>query len=195
MRNQINLFILTLFTVIFFVPLGYASSKYPIGSGLVLNQGNFSIYEGSVMEIQQQNRQLKLKSIDGITNFTAPPEMKNFDQIQVGDDVKVSLEISVTIEKLPKSTSIRSKTLDTAQTINPETTKPGKTISRKTSIESQVLSKNRAERFIVIKNLNDEEEKIQIAKSSFLKQLKVGDTIKVTYYDRMNAIVSSRLSH
>ncbi len=192
MQNQIIKPFFALLALLFLMPLSNAYAKQPSGNGILLNQGNFSIYEGSVIEINPQARELTLKSIDGLTVFKAPQDMKNFDQIQIKDEVKVTLEVSVTIEKLPKSSSIRSKTLDTSQTINPDTAKPGKVISRKMSIESQILSKNREERYVVIKNLNDEDEKIQITRSSFFKQLKVGDTIKVSYDDRMKAIVSSR---
>ncbi|SMC51857.1 hypothetical protein [Polynucleobacter kasalickyi] len=192
MQNQIIKPFFALLALLFLMPLSNAYAKQPSGNGILLNQGNFSIYEGSVIEINPQARELTLKSIDGLTVFKAPQDMKNFDRIQIKDEVKVTLEVSVTIEKLPKSSSIRSKTLDTSQTINPDTAKPGKVISRKMSIESQILSKNREERYVVIKNLNYEDEKIQITRSSFFKQLKVGDTIKVSYDDRMKAIVSSR---
>jgi hypothetical protein len=192
MLNQINKSFFVFTTFLFLIPFQVVSAKSTVGSGLLLKQGNFSVYEGSVIEIKPQSRELILKSVDGMTTFKAPVEMKNFDQVQIRDDVKVTLEVSVTIEKLAKNSSIRTKTLDTAQTVNPDTEKPGKVISRKTSIESQILSKNREERYVVIKNLNDEEEKIQIAKSKFFNQLKVGDSIKVSYFDQMKAIVSSQ---
>jgi len=169
----------------------FAVNKSLKGTGVVLSQANFSIYEGTVSKININNRELTLISSDGQTIFKAPPDLKNFQQVQVGDKVQVSLEIFVTIEKLSKNSAVRSKTLDSSQTSSSESSKPEKTITRKTTIESQILSKNSEEHFVVIKNINDEQEKIQINKASFLRKLKVGDTIRVSYQDQMKAIISS----
>jgi len=169
----------------------YAANKTLLGKGIVLTQGEFSIYEGTVSKINNKNRELTLTSSDGQTVYKAPPEMKNFQQVQIGDQVKVSLEIFVTIEKLSKTSAVRTKTLDTSQSSNLESAKPGKTMTRNVTIESQILSKNSEEHYVVIKNTNDEEEKIQVNKASFLRKLNVGDTIKITYSDQMKALVSS----
>jgi hypothetical protein len=169
----------------------YALDKKLSGSGVVLSQSDFSIYEGKVSKINGKTRELTLTGVDGQTVYKAPPEMKNFQQVQVGDQVKVSLEVFVSVEKLSKSSAIRSKTLDSSQSSNPESSKPGKTITRKTTIESQIISKIDDEYYIVIKNINDEDEKIKINKVSFYRQLKVGDTIKVSYQDQMKAIIWS----
>jgi ribosomal protein L19 len=169
----------------------FAVNKSLKGTGVVLSQANFSIYEGTVSKININDRELTLISSDGQTIFKAPPDLKNFQQVQVGDKVQVSLDIFVTIEKLSKNSAVRSKTLDSSQTSSSESSKPEKTITRKTTIESQILSKNSEEHFVVIKNINDEQEKIQINKASFLRKLKVGDTIRVSYQDQMKAIISS----
>lgn len=169
----------------------YAANKTLLGKGIVLTQGEFSIYEGTVSKINNKNRELTLTSSDGQTVYKAPPEMKNFQQVQIGDQVKVSLEIFVTIEKLSKTSAVLTKTLDTSQSSNLESAKPEKTMTRKIAIESQIISKNTEEHYVVIKNTNDEEEKIQVNKASFLRKLNVGDTIKITYSDQMKALVSS----
>jgi hypothetical protein len=169
----------------------YAANKTLLGKGIVLTQGEFSIYEGTVSKINNKNRELTLTSSDGQTVYKAPPEMKNFQQVQIGDQVKVSLEIFVTIEKLSKTSAVLTKTLDTLQSSNLESAKPEKTMTRKIAIESQIISKNTEEHYVVIKNTNDEEEKIQVNKASFLRKLNVGDTIKITYSDQMKALVSS----
>ena len=168
----------------------YAANKTLLGKGIVLTQGEFSIYEGTVSKINN-NRELTLTSSDGQTVYKAPPEMKNFQQVQIGDQVKVSLEIFVTIEKLSKTSAVLTKTLDTSQSSNLESAKPEKTMTRKIAIESQIISKNTEEHYVVIKNTNGEEEKIQVNKASFLRKLNVGDTIKITYSDQMKALVSS----
>ena len=169
----------------------YAANKPLLGKGVVLKQGEFSIYDGVVSKINTKNRELTLSSPDGQNVFIAPPEMKNFQQVQVGDQVKVTLEIFVTIEKLSKTSAVRSKSLDTSQSSNLESAKPGKTMTRKITIESQILSKNSEEHYVMIKNTNDEEEKIQVNKASFLRQLNVGDTIKISYQDQIKALISS----
>ncbi|WP_108645728.1 hypothetical protein [Polynucleobacter rarus] len=169
----------------------YAANKTLLGKGIVLTQGEFSIYEGTVSKINNNNRELTLTSSDGQTVYKAPPEMKNFQQVQIGDQVKVSLEIFVTIEKLSKTSAVLTKTLDTSQSSNLESAKPEKTMTRKIAIESQIISKNTEEHYVVIKNTNGEEEKIQVNKASFLRKLNVGDTIKITYSDQMKALVSS----
>jgi ribosomal protein L19 len=192
MKNHLIKIIIVSFT--FFQGLNspsYALDKKLSGSGVVLSQGDFSIYEGKVSKINSKNRELTLTNVDGQTVYKAPPEMKNFQQVQVGDQVKVNLEVFVTVEKLSKSSAVRSKTLDSSQAYSPESSKPGKTLTRKTTIESQIISKIDDENYVVIKNINDEEEKIKINKASFFRQLKVGDTIKVSYQDQMKAIVWS----
>ncbi len=192
MRKNLIKILILLFTFLQgLTSYSYAVNKSHSGTGVVLSQGNFSIYDGTVSNINANTRELTLISSDGRTVFKAPPELKNFQQVQVGDRVQVSLEIFVTIEKLSKSSAIRSKTLDSSQVSGSESSKPEKTITRKTTIESQILSKNSEEHFVVIKNINDEQEKIQINKASFLRKLKVGDTIKVSYQDQMKAIISS----
>ncbi len=192
MRKNLIKILILLFTFLQgLTSYSYAVNKSHSGTGVVLSQGNFSIYEGIVSKINTNNREWTLISSDGQTIFKAPPDLKNFQQVQVGDRVQVSLEIFVTIEKLSKNSAIRTKTLDSSQVSSSESSKPEKTITRKTTIESQILSKNSEEHFVVIKNINDEQEKIQINKASFLRKLKVGDTIKVSYQDQMKAIISS----
>jgi len=192
MQNRLIKPLFLLFTFVLAVNChSYAANKALLGKGIVLTQGEFSIYEGTVSKINDKNRELTLTSSDGQTIFTAPPEMKNFQQVQVGDQVKVSLEIFVTIEKLSKTSEVRSKTLDTSQSSNLESAKPGKTMTRKLTIESQILSKNSEEHYVVIRNTNDEEETIQVNKASFLRKLNVGDTIKISYSDQIKALVSS----
>jgi hypothetical protein len=192
MQNHLIKFVILLFSLVLgLYSHSYAANNPFLGKGIVLTQGEFSIYKGTVSKINNINRELTLTSSDGQTVFIAPPEMKNFQQVQVGDQVKVSLEIFVTIEKLSKTSAVRTKTLDTSQSSNLDSSKPGKTMSRKITIESQIISKNSEEYYVVIKNTNDEEEKIQVNKSSFLRKLNVGDTIKISYSDQIKALVSS----
>lgn len=170
----------------------FASSKNSSSNGYLLKDANFSIYEGTVTKINPKTRELSLKSVDGEVVYKAPHEMKNFPQVQIGDEIKVTFEVSVHVEKLPNGSQIRTKTLDTSNTSAPVGAKPAQTMTRKTSIEAPVIGKNEVEKYVVIKNLNDEEEKIHINQMSFLKHIKVGDALKISYFDKMKSIVSSK---
>ena len=93
----------------------------------------------TVEAIDTQNRLLVLHGPGGVATILAGPEIKNFDQIHVGDEVKVTYT-SALAANITKSKDQAATTVDAATYAAPQGSKPaaavGATIKTTVTIES-----------------------------------------------------------
>jgi DNA gyrase/topoisomerase IV subunit B len=78
----------------------------------------------TIEAIDSENRLLSLRGPNGMATIVAGPEIKNFDQIHVGDEVKVTYT-SALAAKITKSKEQASTTVDAASYSAPTGSKPG----------------------------------------------------------------------
>jgi hypothetical protein len=141
----------------------------------------------TIEAIDTENRLLALRGPNGMATIQAGPEIKNFDQIHVGDEVKVTytaaLAANITKSKDPATTQV-----DAASYTAPTGSKPaaavGATIKTTVVIESvdtsfETVTFKRADGYVrTIAPASPEGKK-------FIKTLKKGDKVDVEYTEAL----------
>jgi hypothetical protein len=141
----------------------------------------------TVEAIDTENRLLSLRGPSGTATILAGPEIINFPQIHVGDEVKVKYTAAVAA-KITKSKETPTTKLDTRMDTAPAGSKPsasvGATISTTVQIESvdtsfDTVTFKRADGFVrTIAPASPEGKK-------FIRTLKKGDMVDVSYTEAL----------
>ena len=176
MKRAITLALLGLVTT-----MGCAAAKEPFVKKDVVEAS------ASIEAIDTENRLLVLRGPGGIATIQAGPEIKNFDQIHVGDEVKVTYT-SALAAKLTKSKDQAATQVDTASYTAPTGSKPaaavGATIKTTVVIESvdtsfETVTFKRPDGYVrTIAPATPEGKK-------FIKTLKKGDKVDVEYTEAL----------
>ena len=141
----------------------------------------------TIEAIDTENRLLSLRGPSGMATIQAGPEIKNFDQIHVGDEVKVTYTAAVAA-KVTKSKEQAATTVDAASYTAPTGSKPagavGATIKTTVVIESvdtsfETVTFKRPDGYVrTIAPASPEGKK-------FIKTLKKGDKVDVEYTEAL----------
>jgi len=141
----------------------------------------------TVEAVDTENRLISLRAPGGTATILAGPEIVNFPQIHVGDEVKVKYTVAVAAN-ITKSKATPTTTLDTQAHTAPEGAKPsasvGATISTTVQIESvdtsfETVTFKRPDGFVrTIAPASPEGKK-------FIKTLKKGDMVDVSYTEAL----------
>ena len=141
----------------------------------------------TIEAIDTENRLLSLRGPGGMATIQAGPEIKNFDQIHVGDEVKVTYTSAVAA-KVTKSKEQGATTVDAASYTAPTGSKPagavGATIKTTVVIESvdtsfETVTFKRPDGYVrTIAPASPEGKK-------FIKTLKKGDKVDVEYTEAL----------
>jgi hypothetical protein len=141
----------------------------------------------TVEAVDSENRLISLRGPNGPATILAGPEIKNFAQIHVGDEVKVKYTVALAA-KISKSKAAATATLDTQEHVAPEGSKPsasvGATISTTVQIESvdtsfDTVTFKRSDGFVRTIAPSSPEGK------KFIRTLKKGDMVDVSYTEAL----------
>jgi hypothetical protein len=141
----------------------------------------------TVEAVDSENRLISLRGPNGPATILAGPDIVNFPQIHVGDQVKVKYTVAVAAA-ITKSKATPTTKLDTQAYQAPAGSKPsasvGATISTTVQIESvdtsfETVTFKRADGFVrTIAPASPEGKK-------FIKTLKKGDMVDVSYSEAL----------
>ncbi len=161
--------------------LGCAATKEPF-------QREDTVEATATIEaIDPESRLLVIHAPGGIATVEAGPEVRNFDQIRVGDKVKVTYTAAVAAA-ITKSKAKPTETYDAAAIAAPIGAKPaaavGQTITTTVQIESvdtsfDVVSFRRPDGFVRSIAVSSPEAK------KFIRTLKKGDMVDVAYTEAL----------
>lgn len=161
--------------------LGCATAKEPF-------QKEDTVEASATIEaIDKQNRLLSVRGPGGVATIVAGPEIRNFDQIHVGDKVKVTYTAAVGAA-ITKSKEKPTTTYDAAAIAAPIGAKPagavGATVSTTVQIESvdtsfDAVTFKRPDGFLRTIAVSSPEGK------KFIRTLKKGDMVDVTYTEAL----------
>jgi hypothetical protein len=142
----------------------------------------------TIEAIDPESRLLVIRTPDeGIATMFAGPEIRNFEQIKVGDKVKVTYTAAVAAA-ITKSKAKPTETYDAAAITAPAGSKPaaavGQTITTTVQIESvdtsfDVVSFKRPDGFVRSIAVESPEAK------KFIRTLKKGDMVDVAYTEAL----------
>ena len=153
---------------------------------------SYLLYEGEVVKIDKKTRTITFKNKEGESKFVAGPEIKNFDQIKKGDRLSVSYELAVAIELIKtKSDGVRSKVETNTVTSSKANEKPSETIANKTTITADIVEVNRDKKLVSVKGPSGKVTTVTVKNPALLADVKVGEQVKVIYYDAMAASITA----
>jgi len=155
-------------------------------------ENRYQLYEGEVVKIDKKTRTLTFKNKEGTSKFVAGPEITNFDQIKKGDRVNVTYELAVAIELIKtKSDGIRSKVETSTVTQSKANEKPSEKIANKTTIIADIVSVDREKKLVSVKGPSGKVTTVTVKNPELLKDVNVGEQVKVIYYDAMAASITT----
>ena len=152
----------------------------------------YQLYEGEVVKVDKKTRTITFKNKDGESKFVAGPDIKNFDQIKKGDRVNVNYELAVAIELIKtKSDGVRTKVETNTVTKSKSNEKPSETIANKTTIIADIVEVNREKKLVSVKGPSGKITTVTVKNPALLADVKVGEQVKVIYFDAMAASIST----
>ena len=179
-----------------FIALPYTLTSHAQTKPVVIDaaaiDNSYLLYEGEVVKIDKKTRTITFKNKEGESKFVAGPEIKNFDQIKKGDRLSVSYELAVAIELIKtKSDGVRSKVETNTVTSSKANEKPSETIANKTTITADIVEVNRDKKLVSVKGPSGKVTTVTVKNPALLADVKVGEQVKVIYYDAMAASITA----
>jgi len=179
-----------------FIALPYTLTSHAQTKPTVIDaaaiDNSYLLYEGEVVKIDKKTRTITFKNKEGESKFVAGPEIKNFDQIKKGDRLSVSYELAVAIELIKtKSDGVRSKVETNTVTSSKANEKPSETIANKTTITADIVEVNRDKKLVSVKGPSGKVTTVTVKNPALLADVKVGEQVKVIYYDAMAASITA----
>jgi hypothetical protein len=152
------------------------------GTGTVTSAVKMS---ARVEAIDKAQRQLTLKGPKGnVRTLTAGPDVRNFDQINVGDMVVVRYveELTLTLKKDGKELRSNTEVTDGARSKAGE--KPAGVVGRQVEVTADVIATNAKTQTLTLKGPNRTVE-LKVPDPKQFKMVKVGDQIQAVYTEAL----------
>jgi len=150
----------------------------------------------SITAIDSASRKITLKSQDGKTfDVIAGPEVKNFNQINVGDKVTVeylkafSAEVKKTAKGETKPAASMTKETESASAKPGD--KPAGAEGVKVTILADVVAVDKKKKTITLKGPNGKVVKLDVKNPDHFNVVKKGDQVEIVYVEAMAISVTS----
>jgi Cu/Ag efflux protein CusF len=135
----------------------------------------------TVKGIDYETRTLTLESQNGATeSYRASPDIKNFDQIQVGDKVRATVTDALAVAVRRSGTPPNGGEA-VAVSLAPKGAKPGILVERTAEATAKIVNVDPASRTITVTELPSGPKTIKLAPSANVSDLKKGDDVVVRY--------------
>lgn len=187
-----------IFAALFGTTVANAQSTPPAGAAkptiidAAVTENVYQLYEGEVVKVDKKTRTITFKNKEGESKFVAGPDIKNFDQIKKGDRVNVNYELAVAIELIKtKSDGVRTKVETNTVTKSKANEKPSETIANKTTIIADIVEVNREKKLVSVKGPSGKITTVTVKNPALLADVKVGEQVKVIYFDAMAASITT----
>lgn len=155
-------------------------SKLPAGEGVEL--GTAYVMTASVVGIDKQDRTLMLRGQQGdVVTVEVPDEARNFNQIEVGDTLKVTYYKAVALYIGEHGTQPKA---DAGAVVarTPKGEKPGAFAVGAVDVSATVQAINKSKRAVTFKGPDGHEKTISVDPSiKEFDTLRVGDVIHIRY--------------
>ena len=145
----------------------------------------------TVEKIDAKTREVTLKREDGSTvAIVAGDEVRNFDQIEVGDVVETEVIEALAVAVEPASTKVLERREEISGYRAQPGEKPGAKTTRTVEITAEVKALDRKSRTAVVKGPNQTVE-VKVADDVDLSNVKVGDNVRLVYIESVSIEVKS----
>ncbi len=144
----------------------------------------------TVDAIDAANRTVTLKGPEGQTRtLKAGPEVRNFDQIKVGDLVKATFleELAVFVKK---SDAPPSADETTTVTLAPKGAKPGVVVTDTKVVTAKIESVNQKKRTVTLKGPDGKKKTLKVGKNvANFHEVKKGDEVYIRFTEALAILV------
>ena len=149
--------------------------------------GETQTVTATIEAIERQTRQVTLKSEDGTYEvLTAPPTVKRFDELKVGDKLRFQYYESVTlVPHAPGTKPIDSST--GGRTPNAADNRPGGTLAVQRTITATITAIDMNVPSVTFKGPNGWTYSSKVEDKAALAKVKVGDQFDITWTNAMIA--------
>ena len=167
------------------------AQQAPTGAVVTANEpGKVAVAEtvkasATVSAIDKATRKVSLKAASGKTfEVVAGPEVKNFDQVKVGDQLVVQYVQALTME-VKKGGGLRESTQSSDSTKNKPGQKPGGAVASEVTVTADVLAVDPKASTITVKGPNGHVVDLKVKNPEHFKVVKVGDQIQAVYVEAL----------
>jgi len=142
--------------------------------------------EATVAAIDPATRKVTLKLKDGKTRtITAGDEVRNFDQIKVGDTVKAKYVESLSIELKKEGKAMLGQVQRGSLERAAPGEKPGGVAIREVTAIADVVNVDAGKQLVTVKNDKGDLFDLQVKDPEQLKLVKKGDQVQATYTEAL----------
>ena len=139
----------------------------------------------SVIAIDKATRKVTLKKADGKTfEVVASADVKNFDQVKVGDQLVVQFVQALTVE-VKKGGGLRESTQSSDSAQSKPGQKPGGAVASEVTVTADVLAVDPKASTITVKGPNGHVVDLKVKNPEHFKVVKVGDQIQAVYVEAL----------
>jgi hypothetical protein len=145
--------------------------------------GQVANVSAAITAIDKATRTLTLKGPEGkVFDVVAGAEVRNFDQIKVGDEVVVEYARALTLEVKKGGKPLERKESEGAVRAKPGE-KPAAAVGRKVVINAEVIDVNPEKKTITVKGPKGNVVDLDVKNPDHFKVVKKGDQIEAEYVE------------
>lgn len=172
------------------------AQQAPVGAQKVSNEpGKVSVAESvkasaAVTSINKSTRALTLKNAQGKSfEVVAGPEVKNFDQIKVGDEVVVAYVRALAMELKKGGAGVRERTDSARGVVANPGEKPAVGVGQEIVVMADVVKVDEKAKIISLKGPNGNVVDLDVKNPEHFKVVKKGDQVEVSYFEAVAVAV------
>ena len=144
----------------------------------------------AVIAIDKATRKVTLKTAAGKTfEVTAGPDVKNFDQVKVGDELVVEFIQALSLEVKPGG-GLRGSTVQSQTAQAKPGERPGAAGAREVTVTADVMAVDPKAMTITVRGPNGHLVDLKVKNPEHFKAVKVGDQIQAVYVEAMAIAVT-----
>jgi len=136
----------------------------------------------TVVEVDPATRNVTLKAHDGrVVTLNASNEVRNFDQIKVGDKLTAQYSIAISLDLHKSGTAMRHATEKESMTRSEPGAKPGGSIARQVQVMADVVKVDHKNKVVTLRGPRGNMVDLAVEDPEQLKNIKKGDQVQAVY--------------
>jgi hypothetical protein len=145
-----------------------------------------------ISTVNTANRAITLKTAGGTYyDMIAGPEVKNFDQLKVGDKVNVQYVLALSLELKKADAATATSTIATGSATAPLGSKPAGAEEAQVTVVTDVIAVNQKAQLVTLRGPKGNTVDLKVRDPKQLKLVKVGDKVEAVYTEALAVSVEA----